>query len=171
MILHLIEEKSAESVAAYIAIRAGIILSCWAIMIISTLIDFWSGTTTAKAIGEKLDSKGFRRTLTKDADYMRVMLFALLFDAMGLVFLHFYKLPFVTILCTLSVLIIEGKSVIENSKRKKAHAAKVPEVIKQLVHAATAEKVQNILETINLVTHENEIFYNTGTDSQPNSES
>lgn len=156
MILRLIEEKGADSIVAYLAIRATIILGCWAIMIIGTLIDFWSGTTTAKAIGEKLNSKGFRQTLTKDADYMRVMLFALLFDAMGIAFLHFYILPFVTILCTLAVLIIEGKSVIENSKRKKAHAAKVPEVVKQLVHAATAKKVQSILETLELTIQKGE---------------
>lgn len=156
MIRYLIEQKSAESVASYIGVRATIVLGCWTIMLISTLIDFWSGTTTAKAIGEKLSSKGFRHTIAKDADYMRIMLFALLFDTLGLVFLHIYTLPYVTILCTIAILIIEGKSVVENSRRRKSHAAKVPEIIKQLVQAATTESVQKILDTANLLDLEKE---------------
>lgn len=156
MILKLIEEESTKSLAAFIATRVVLILGCWAIMIISTLIDFWSGTSTAKALGEKLDSKGFRRTVIKDADYMRIMLFALLFDMMGISFLHFYILPFVTILCTISVLIIEGKSVIENSRRKKAHAAEIPDIVKKIIQAATKEQASKIVEQItNITTNEN----------------
>ena len=156
MILKLIEEESTKSLAAFIATRVVVILGCWAIMIISTLIDFWSGTSTAKALGEKLDSKGFRRTIIKDADYMRIMLFALLFDMLGISFLHFYILPFVTILCTISVLIIEGKSVIENSRRKKAHAAEIPDIVKKIIQAATKEQASKIVEQItNITTNEN----------------
>ena len=148
MILKLIEEKSVQSLASFIAIRVTIILGCWLMMVLSTIIDFWSGTATAKALGEKLDSRGFRRTIAKDADYMRVLLFALLFDAMGICFVHMYILPFLTILCTIAILAIECKSVLENSKRKKAHAADIPEMVRKLVQAASAEKVQNILNQL-----------------------
>lgn len=149
MILKLIEDKSTCSIAAFIAVRVIIVLSCWAIMIVSTLIDFWSGTATARALGEKLDSRGFRRTINKDADYMRIMLFALLFDVLGISFVHSYLLPFVTIIATIAVLIIEGKSVIENSRRKKAHAAEIPEVVKKIVQAGTIEQAHNVLKQIN----------------------
>lgn len=148
MILKLIEDKGAESLATFIAIRVAIILACWTLMVISTLIDFWSGTSTARALGEKLSSKGFRRTVDKDAGYMRIMLFALMFDAMGTCFLHFYVLPFMTILCTIAVLIIECRSVVENSRREKAHAAEVPEVVKQIVQAATTKQATELLEKI-----------------------
>lgn len=151
MILKLIEDKSTESLASFIAIRVTIILSCWLMMVLSTAIDFWSGTATAKALGEKLESRGFRRTIAKDADYMRVLLFALLFDAMGICFVHMYILPFLTILCTIAILAIECKSVIENSRRKKTHAADIPDIIKKLVQAASADKVQSIL---NQISHE-----------------
>lgn len=153
MILKLIEDKSTESIASFIAIRVIIILCCWSAMVISTLIDFWSGTSTAKALGEPLSSKGFRRTIAKDADYMRIMLFALMFDAMGICFVHIYVLPFVTILCTIAILIIEGKSVIENSRRKKAHAADIPETVKQIIQAVTAEQATTLLNTITSLTH------------------
>lgn len=155
MILKLIEDKSTESIVSFIGIRVIIILSCWATMVISTLIDLWSGTSTAKALGEPLSSKGFRRTIAKDADYMRIMLFALMFDVMGICFIHVYILPFVTILCTVAILIIEGKSVIENSRRKKAHAADIPETVKQIIHAVTAEQATALLNTITKLTHEN----------------
>ena len=148
MILKLIEEKSTLSLASFIAVRVTIILGCWLMMVLSTVIDFWSGTATARALGEKLDSRGFRRTIAKDADYMRVLLFALLFDAMGICFVHMYILPFLTILCTIAILAIEFKSVIENSRRKKTHAAEIPDMVRKLVQAASAEKVQKILKQL-----------------------
>lgn len=137
--LELIEQKNFDGLVFYIAVRIVIVLICWIFTIIANLIDFWSGTTTAKALGENLMSHGFRRTVVKVGDYVRVMLFALMFDMLGSL-LSFYVIPFATILCTIAILWIEGKSVIENSRRKKAHAADVPEIVKQIVQCATTEK-------------------------------
>lgn len=148
MILKLIEDKSTQSLMAFIAIRIAIVLSCWGLVILGSFIDFWSGTSTARALGEKLCSKGFRKTMTKDIEYLRILLFMLLFDTMGICFLHFYTLPYASILCSVAVLIIEAKSVIENSRRKKSQAAKVPEIIKKLVNAQTATKVQDLLKIL-----------------------
>lgn len=137
--LELIEQKNFDGLVFYIAIRIVIVLICWIFMVVANLIDFWSGTTTAKALGESLMSHGFRRTIVKVGDYVRVMLFALMFDMLGSL-LSFYVIPFATILCTVAIIWIEGKSVIENSRRKKAHAADVPEIVKQIVQCATTEK-------------------------------
>lgn len=137
--LELIEQKNFDGLVFYIAIRIVIVLICWVFMVVANLIDFWSGTTTAKALGESLMSHGFRRTIVKVGDYVRVMLFALMFDMLGSL-LSFYVIPFATILCTVAIIWIEGKSVIENSRRKKAHAADVPEIVKQIVQCATTEK-------------------------------
>lgn len=137
--LELIEQKNFDGLVFYIAIRIVIVLICWIFMVVANLIDFWSGTTTAKALGESLMSHGFRRTIVKVGDYVRVMLFALMFDMLGSL-LSFYIIPFATILCTVAIIWIEGKSVIENSRRKKAHAADVPEIVKQIVQCATTEK-------------------------------
>lgn len=145
--LELIEAKNFDGLMFFIAIRVGIILVCWLFMILSSIVDFWSGTTTAKALGQALMSHGFRRTITKIGDYVRLMLFALMFDILGSL-LSFYIIPFVTILCTVAVMYIEGKSVVENSKRKKAHAAEVPDIVKQIVQATTAEQGHEILDKI-----------------------
>lgn len=145
--LELIEAKNFDALTYYIAVRATIIFACWVFMVAANLFDFWSGTTTAKALHQKLWSHGFRRTITKIDDYARLMLFALMFDIIGSLF-SFYIVPFGTILCTVAIMCIEGKSVVENSRRKKAHAAKVPDIIKQIVEATTAEQGRDILKKV-----------------------
>ena len=145
--LELIEAKNFDGLMFFIAIRVGIILICWIFMILSSIVGFWSGTTTAKELGQALMSHGFRRTITKIGDYVRLMLFALMFDILGGL-LSFYIVPFATILFTIAVIYIEGKSVVENSKRKKAHAADVPDIVKKIVQAATAEQDHEILNEI-----------------------
>lgn len=145
--LELIETKDYEALAFFIAVRVIIILICWVFMTLSCIVDFWSGTTTAKALGEKLQSHGFRRTIVKIGDYVRVLCFALMFDALGSL-LPFYAIPFGTILCTVAIICIEGKSVIENSRRKKTHAADIPEIVKQIVQASTARQGSDILTKI-----------------------
>lgn len=145
--LELINAKDVDGLLFFIAIRVSIILICWIFMVLGCIIDFWSGTTTAKALGQPLMSHGFRRTVTKIGDYVRLMLFALMFDMLGSLF-SFYKIPVATILCTIAIIYIEGKSVVENSKRKKAHAADVPEVVKQMAQADNVEKILELLKKI-----------------------
>lgn len=145
--LDLIEAKNIDGIIFYVIVRVGIVLACWLFMVMANLIDFWSGTSTAKAIGEKLESHGFRRTITKIGDYVRFMLFAFMFDALGC-FFSFYILPFATALGTIAVICIEGKSVIENSRKKKAHVADVPDIVKQIVKAATTKQGAEVLEKI-----------------------
>lgn len=153
--LELIEAKNLDGLLFFIVIRVSIILVCWLFMILSSIVDFWSGTTTAKALGQSLMSHGFRRTITKIGDYVRVMIFALMFDILGCL-LSFYIIPFATILCTIAVIYIEGRSVVENSKRKKAHAADVPEIVKLIVQAATTEQGHEVLEKITKIAALNE---------------
>lgn len=145
--LELIEAKNINALMFFIAVRAGIILVCWFFMVVSSIVDFWSGIDTAKALGQALMSNGFRRTVTKIGDYVRLMLFALMFDILGSL-LSFYIAPFATILCTIAIIYIEGKSVVENSKRKKAHAAEVPDIIRKIVQAATVEQGHEIFNEI-----------------------
>lgn len=81
--LEFIEARNINTLMFFIAIRVVIILVCWLFMVTSCIVDFWSGTTTAKALGQALMSHGFRRTVTKIGDYVRIMLFALMFDILG----------------------------------------------------------------------------------------
>lgn len=145
--LELIEAKDLEALMFFITVRVVIIVICWIFSTIACIVDFWSGTLTAKILGEKLMSHGFRRTIVKIGDYARVLMFAFMVDALGSL-LSFYILPFATMLCALAILCIEGKSVLENSKKRKAHAADVPDIVKKIVQAATAEQGHEILNEI-----------------------
>ena len=145
--LELIEARDLEALMFFITVRVVIIVICWIFSTIACIVDFWSGTLTAKILGEKLMSHGFRRTITKIGDYARVLMFAFMVDALGSL-LSFYILPFATMLCALAILCIEGKSVLENSKRRKAHAGDVPDMIKQIIQAATAEQGNEVLNKI-----------------------
>lgn len=156
--LDLIEAQDFEGLRFFILVRIAVILGCWFFVIISCIVDFWSGTSTAKIMGQPLMSHGFRRTVIKIGDYIKLMFFALMFDILGSL-LTFYVAPFASILCTISVLVIEGKSVLENSRMKKTHAADVPEMVKQIVQAVTAEQGAEVLNKIveNLSTEKKEL--------------
>lgn len=136
-----------EAIANYLLVRLAIVLSCWAFVFVANIIDFWSGRDTAKAIGEKIDSKGYRRTFVKIGDYYRVLIFALLFDLIGSLF-AFYKLPFASLLGSISVIAIELTSVIENSRRKKSHSAEIPDIIRRIIQCATTKDGEKIIEEI-----------------------
>lgn len=128
-------------------LRVSVTLVCWFFMTAACLLDFWSGVTTARSLGERLMSHGFRRTVIKIGEYWRVMLFALLFDILG-AFLSFYYLPFATMLCTVAVIFIEARSVVENSQRKRSHAADVPAIVAKIVEAGTSEQGAEVLSQI-----------------------
>ena len=151
-LIELIEARNTEEIVFFVLIRAIVILICWFAMALSCIIDFWSGTDTAKALNEPLESRGFRKTITKIGDYARVMLFCLMFDAIGSL-LSFYVLPFASMLFTAAVMCIEGKSVMENSARKKAHVADVPEMVKEIVRCANTKDGQALLERITEAIH------------------
>ena len=143
----LLEKQDMEAIVDYLLIRMAIVLVCWAFVFVANFVDFWSGRDTAKAIGERIDSKGYRRTFIKIGDYYRVLIFALLFDLIGSLF-AFYKLPFASIIGSVSVIAIELKSVLENSRRKKSNAADVPEIVKKIIQCATTADGEKLLEEI-----------------------
>ena len=157
--LELIEAKDLEALMFFITVRAVIIVICWIFSTIACIVDFWSGILTAKILGEKLMSHGFRRTVVKIGDYARVLMFAFMVDALGSL-LSFYILPFATMLCALAILCIEGKSVLENSKRRKAHAGDVPDMIKQIIQAVTTEQGHEVFNKIvnQLNTNKNDTY-------------
>lgn len=145
--LELIEQHNIPAIAEYYFVRAAIVLACWTMTVLANFIDFWSGRDTAKALGEKIDSHGLRRTFAKISDYYRVLLFFMMFDILGSLF-DFYRLPFATVLSSMAVITIEMVSVWENSKRKKSHAADVPEIVKRIVQCGDVKKSAALLAEI-----------------------
>lgn len=143
----LIQMQDYAALGEYVIIRVAITMVCWLFMVAATLVDFWSGITTARALHEPLMSHGFRRTIAKIGSYWQVLIFALMFDILG-AFLSFYYLPFMTMVGTLSIIIIEARSVVENSKRRKVSAAQMPEVTEQIIKAVTNEEAMAALSRV-----------------------
>ncbi len=124
-----------------------VIFMCCVLIIAACFLDLWTGIDAAKKNHEKIRSKALRRTITKVLDYLRVVIFAVLIDVLGLSF-TWYIIPYCCVICTLGILIIEGKSVLENFHKKKSSAAKVAEVAEAIVECIDNETALKIIKAI-----------------------
>jgi phage-related holin len=116
-------------------------------VIVACFIDLWTGVDAARTNKEKIRSKALRRTVAKILDYLRVVIFGVLIDVLGLTF-PWYAIPYCAIICTLGILVIEGKSVLENFQKKKSSAAKVVDAIETIVNCTDNETAERIIKAI-----------------------
>jgi phage-related holin len=104
---------------------------CFVLVLLSVVIDLFTGIQAARKCKEKLQSHILRRTVNKVISYLTVVFFGIFIDVLGLCF-PWYAIPYCCILCTLGVILIEGKSVIENHAKAKNPAASVPETVAEI---------------------------------------
>ncbi len=124
-----------------------VIFILWVMVLIAVFCDMWTGLKKAKALHEKVDSQGMRRTFSKASDYYSVMFMLLLLDVIGNVF-PWYAFPYISILGIVGVIYIELKSMFENLKAKRSAAANIPDAIRQIVQCKDAGKAAEILQTL-----------------------
>ena len=124
-----------------------IIFLCCILVIVACLIDLWTGIDAARKNKERIKSKALRRTVAKILDYLQVIVFGVLIDILGLAF-PWYSIPYLAIICTLGILIIEGKSVLENFNKKKSSAAQIVAVIETIVNCTDNETAEKIIRAI-----------------------
>lgn len=124
-----------------------IIFMCCILVIAACFIDLWTGIDAARKNKEKIRSKALRRTVAKALDYLRVIVFGTLIDVLGLSF-PWYVMPYCAVVCTLGILIIEGKSVLENFHKKKSSAAQVVDIVSAIVDATDNETAEKIIKAI-----------------------
>ena len=124
-----------------------IIFLCCILVIAACLIDLWTGIDAARKNKERIKSKALRRTVAKILDYLRVIVFGVLIDILGLAF-PWYAIPYLAIICTLGILVIEGKSVLENFHKKKSSAAQIVDVIETIVNCTDNETAEKIIRAI-----------------------
>ena len=124
-----------------------IIFMCCILVIAACFIDLWTGIDAARKNKEKIRSKALRRTVVKILDYLRVIMFGVLIDVLGLSF-TWYVIPYCAIICTLGILVIEGKSVLENFQKKKSSAAQVADIIEAIIDATDNETAEKIIKAI-----------------------
>lgn len=124
-----------------------IIFMCCVLVMAACFIDLWTGIDAARKNKEKISSKALRRTIAKMVDYLRVIIMGVLIDVLGLVF-PWYSIPYCAVILALGILIIEGKSVLENFNKKKSAAARVVDIIGAIVDATDNETAEKIIKAI-----------------------
>lgn len=124
-----------------------VMFTCCISITIASFVDMWSGIDAALANHERIDSKGLRRTISKVVDYLRVLIFGALIDGLGL-FFTWYVAPYAMILITVGIIVIECRSVMENSRKKKSHAADIADVVKQIIECADEKDAKKLVTLI-----------------------
>ena len=124
-----------------------VIVGLWVLPLIAYLVDFWTGVEGAKAQGEKIHSSRLRKTFVKIGEYWRIQVMAVLIDVVCFL-LPFYELPYFSMIATLSIVIIEGRSIRENFAKKKSGVvdaiALTDDLIKKIM-TTTDEKTAKII--------------------------
>lgn len=124
-----------------------LIFICCVLVIVACLIDLWTGVDAARKNKERIKSRILRRTVAKILDYLRVVVFGVLIDILGLAF-PWYAIPYAALIVTLGILLIEGKSVIENYQKSRSAAAKVVDMISTIIECADNDTAEKIIRAI-----------------------
>lgn len=124
-----------------------IIFICCVAIILAVLLDLNTGINAARKNHEKIKSRILRRTITKIIDYLRVLVFGVIIDVLGLAF-PWYNIPYCAILVAVGVVLIEAKSVLENYQKSKSAAGELPDMLMDVIKAVTREDAQRIIEAI-----------------------
>lgn len=124
-----------------------LIFICCVLVIAACLIDLWTGVDAARKNKERIKSRILRRTVSKILDYLRVVVFGVLIDILGLAF-PWYAIPYAALVVTLGILLIEGKSVIENYQKSRSAAAKVVDMISTIIECADNDTAEKIIRAI-----------------------
>ena len=124
-----------------------VIFICCVVIIVAVLLDLSTGVSAARKNGETIKSRILRRTITKILDYLRVLLFGVMIDVLGLSF-TWYSAPYCAILVAVGVVLIEAKSVLENYNKSKSAARQLPNILGQIIEAATDEDAKKIIQII-----------------------
>ena len=126
-----------------------IIFMCFMLVFFSVIIDLYTGVSAAKKLKEKIRSRILRKTINKILSYYSIMAFGIFIDFLGLCF-PWYTIPFCCILTTLGVILIEGKSVIENHAKVKNPAAEIPETVMEIAEKISKSDLTYIKEVVEL---------------------
>ena len=124
-----------------------IIFVCCILVIAAALLDMWTGVDAAIANRERIRSHSLRKTVRKVIDYLRIVVFGVLIDILGL-FFPWYDIPYAYIVVTLGVILIEGKSVIENFKKKRSSAAQVLDIVAKIIECADEKDARKLISII-----------------------
>lgn len=111
-----------------------ILIVALAATLIAVLLDLRDGVATARRCGQAIRSNKLRVTVTKIIEYWQFVFLGFLADVIA-GFAEFYWLPFVAIIFSIGVIILEGKSMFEHARRRKSGVAKLPSTVADILEA------------------------------------
>lgn len=118
-------------------LKLAVIIFCFCFIIAAVFLDFLSGMRTARAIGEEIRSSGWRQSIRKLSTYLSLAFLCLMGDFLAGLF-PIWKYPFFIMFACAVILFTEGRSMIENSRRAKESAGKLPENAIELMKILTS---------------------------------
>lgn len=128
-------------------VHCGVSLLLWFLVFCVVLLDLWDGIYTARRLKQPVRSHRLRATFSKFGEYWRIMLFGFIADTIGIMF-PFYSLPYLSMLICLGIIVIEFRSVLEHSKRRKSKSADLPDIISGIVSAATEHDAISMIKRL-----------------------
>lgn len=124
-----------------------LIFLCFVVIFVAVLIDFSAGYKAARVCKEPIKSRLLRRTISKITDYYHFLIVGILVDVLGLAF-PWYSMPFAAVIVSISVVLIEGWSVVEKYKKMKSSAADIPLMAQKIVEIANVKDALSLIGEI-----------------------
>ncbi len=120
----------------------------WVIVLLVVIIDMCSGLKTSRSLKlEILSSEIRRRSASKFGDYFKWLLFGLFTDILLHLF-PFWKIPVITVIITLAILLIEGFSMWENQNKLNSKSAEVLPMVMRIVKCRNTDEASSVLTDI-----------------------
>lgn len=138
----------------------GVSLALWILVILAVFIDLWDGVYTARKLGQRVHSHKLRVTIRKIGEYWRFILMGFVADTIGILFPQ-YQWPYLSIIICLSIIGIEGKSVMEHAKKRKSKVADIPDMVQEMIDCANKKEAVDIIKRIKDMLEIEEDKYNT----------
>ena len=138
-----------------------ILLGIYILVLLMIFADLWSGLRKAKRIGETRTSYGYRRTISKMAQYYNLLIAGSIVDSIyGLLCWYlenYYQtslwlFPFITFIIALVLCLIEIKSIREKAEDK-VRLDRVGQVVQQVF--INRENLEEVAKTISEYMSEN----------------
>ncbi len=136
--------------------KMAVVVLMWLVVIAASMIDLITGVAASRRTGQKkTTSWGLRRTLSKDLQYLAMLMMFLIIDICLSAlspYLALLSTPILSVVGTAAIVIVEAISVIENTRKGKDKKQDKIDDIQQLVVAASdklgLDKTREVLEAL-----------------------
>lgn len=120
---------------------------CWILVVTAVLVDLSDGVYTARMLKVPIRSHKLRITINKCLEYFRLLILGFILDCFGLMFPQ-YGMPYATIVMSLGLVLVEGKSMYEHLKRRKSAAVELKDLLGAIVSAASERDAKAVMREI-----------------------